>query len=58
METKNGLPTLVQPVDNSFNMINSVLTSTLHAISIPGDGKIDVFLTVFAKERTAKATIV
>jgi hypothetical protein len=38
-------------------MITTVLTSTLHAISRRGDGKIDVFLTVFVQGQTATATI-
>jgi hypothetical protein len=38
-------------------MIDSVLTFTLHAFSGRGDGKIDVFQTVFVQGRTATATI-
>lgn len=38
-------------------MIDSVLTFTLHAISRRGQGKIDVFQTVFVHGRTATATI-
>jgi len=38
-------------------MIDSVVTLTLHAVSERGDGKIDVFQTVFVQGRTATATI-
>jgi hypothetical protein len=38
-------------------MIDSVLTLTLRAVSERGDGKIDVFQTVFVQGRTATATI-
>ena len=38
-------------------MIDSVLTFTLHAVSRRGQGKIDVFQTVFVRGRTATATI-
>lgn len=38
-------------------MIDSVLTFTLHAVSERGQGKIDVFQTVFLQGRTATATI-
>jgi hypothetical protein len=38
-------------------MIDSVLTFTLHAVSRRGQGKVDVFQTVFVQGRTATATI-
>jgi hypothetical protein len=38
-------------------MIDSVLTFTLRAVSERGEGKIDVFQTVFMQGRTATATI-
>jgi len=38
-------------------MIDSVITFTLRAVSERGEGKIDVFQTVFVQGRTATATI-
>jgi len=38
-------------------MIESVLTFTLHAVSNTGQGKIDVYQTVFLQGQTATATI-
>jgi hypothetical protein len=38
-------------------MIDSVLTFTLHAVSKRGEGKIDVYQTVFVHGRTATGTI-
>jgi hypothetical protein len=38
-------------------MIDCVITCTLRAVSERGDGKIDVFQTVFVQGRTATATI-
>jgi hypothetical protein len=38
-------------------MIDSVLTFTLHAVSDRGQGKLDVFQTVFLQGRSATATI-